>query len=303
MAEQRHLLGDAQFDQVTVQHDLARSGAQQILTAQHDVDAHQRVIDRVGQRVQRIAVRTHDHVIRHGTGLELDAATNQIVEGDVFVGHADTQGRLAAFSAESGLLLLGEVAVVAIVAERLRTARGHVARLDLLRSGEGFVGVAGLEQLGGDVLVDVAAFGLAVRAVGTADVDALVPVDAQPVQGLDDLVVAFLGVTLRIGVFDAEHERALGVTGLGPVEQCGTDHADVRDAGRRWAEAHANVFRKFRFGVFSFSHRFHCAAQTGRAGHAPIWPTFPHTHMMRAIIRARRGFRLHRVRRARKTGQ
>ena len=51
-------------------------------------------------------------------------------------------------------------------------------------------------------------------------------------------------------------------------DRCGTDHADVRNAGRRRAEAHANILRKFRFGIFSFSHRFHCAPQTGRATHS-----------------------------------
>ena len=136
------------------------------LAAQHHVDAHHGVVDRVGQRVQRVAVRTHDHVIRHGTGLEFDATADKVVESDVLVGHADTQGRLAAFRAERGLLLFGEVAIVAVIAESLRTAGGHVAGLDLLRSGEGFVGVAGFEQLGCDVLIDVATLGLAVGPSG-----------------------------------------------------------------------------------------------------------------------------------------
>ena len=270
MAEQRHLLGHAQLDQVTVEHDLARSGTQQILAAQHHVDAHHRIIDRIGQRVQRIAVRAHDHVIGYGAGLEFDTATDQIVEGHILIGHADTQSGLTAFRAESGLLLLGKVAVVAVVTESLRAAGGHIAGLDLFGSGEGFVGIAGFEQLGRDILVDVAALGLTVRAVRPTDVDALVPIDAEPVQRLDDLVVAFLGITLGVGVFDTEHESALGMACLSPVEQGGTDHADVRNAGRGRAEAHANVFGKFWFGMFSFSHRFHCAAQEGRA------PSHPH---------------------------
>ena len=90
VAEQRHLLGDAEFHKVTVKHDLARGGAQEVLAAQHDVDFHHRVVDRVGQRVQWVAVRAHDHVVRHGAGLELDGATNQIVKGDVFIRHLDT---------------------------------------------------------------------------------------------------------------------------------------------------------------------------------------------------------------------
>ena len=271
VAEQRHFLSHAQLDQVTVEHDLTRGGAQQILAAQHHVDVHHGVVDRVGQRVQRIAVRAHDHVIRHGTSLELDAATDQIVERDILIGHADTQGGLAAFGTEGGLLLFGEITVVAVVTESLRAACSHIAGFDFFRSGEGFVCIAGFKQLGCDILVDVATLGLAVRTVRAAHVNALIPVDAQPIQGFDDLVVAFLGVALGVRIFNTEHERALGMAGLSPVEQCGTDHADVRNAGRGRAETHANMLRKFRFGVFSFSHKLHCAPQTGRAiqPHAP----------------------------------
>ena len=183
MAEQRHFFGDAQFHEVAVQHNLTRGGAQQILAAQHHVDFHECVINRVGQRVQRVAVRAHDHVVWHGTGLEFDGATDQIVKSDVLVGHAQTQRRLATFGTESGLLLVGQVAVVTVVAELGRAASSKVALLDLLRSGEGLVGVAGGQQLDGHVLVDVGALGLAVRTVGAAHVDALIPVDAQPTQG------------------------------------------------------------------------------------------------------------------------
>ncbi len=266
MSEQRHLLGDAQLDQVTVQHDLTWCGAQQILATQHDVDVHHGVVDRIGQGVQRITVRSNDHIIRHGARLEFDTSTNQIIEGNVLVGHADTQSRLTAFLAERGLLLLSEVAIVTVVAECLRTSGSHVTRFDLFRSGEGLVGIACFEQLGRHILVDLGSFGLTVRTVRTAHVDAFVPIDAQPVQRVDDLVVAFLGISLGVRIFDTEHERALGMAGLSPVEQCGTDHANVRDAGRRRAETHADVFWKFWFGVFSFSHRLHCAAQTGRVG-------------------------------------
>ena len=250
MAEQRHLLGDAKLHQVAVQHDLTRGGAEQVLAAQHDVDVHHRVVDRVGERVQRIAVRAHDDIVRHGTGLEFDGAADEVVEGDVLVGHADAQRGLAALGAEGGLLLLGEVTVVTVVAEFGRAAGGEVALLDLVRSGEGLIGVAGFEQLCGHILVDVAALGLAVRAVGATHVDALVPVDAQPAQGFENLVVAFLGVAHGVGVFDAEDQLAAGGAGFGPVEQRRTDHADMRRAGRRWAEAHANMSRKFWFGVF-----------------------------------------------------
>ena len=51
VAEQRDFLGDTELDEIAVQHDLARGGAQQIFTAQHDVDAHHRIVHRVGERI------------------------------------------------------------------------------------------------------------------------------------------------------------------------------------------------------------------------------------------------------------
>ena len=135
VAEQRHLLGNAEFHKVAVEHNLTRSGAEQILAAQHDIDAHERVVHGVRERVQRVAVRAHDHVIRHRPRLERDLAANEVVEGDVFVGHLDAQCRLAPLRAERCLLFLAQIAVVAVVAERLRAPCRFVARLDLLRRG------------------------------------------------------------------------------------------------------------------------------------------------------------------------
>ena len=232
MAEHRHLLGHAQLHQVPVEHDLARGGAQQILAAQHHVHIHHRVVNRIGQRVQRIAVRAHDHVIRHRTGLELDAAADQIVEDDVLVGHADAQRGLAALRAERGLLLLGQVAVEPVIAELGRTAGGDVALLDLIRRRVRLVGIPGLKQAVGHLPVDGGTLGLAVRAVRAADLHALVPIQAEPTQRVEDLVVALLGIAGGVGVLDAEHEGAAGVAGFGPVEQGGADHTHMRGAGR-----------------------------------------------------------------------
>ena len=38
--------------------------------------------------------------------------------------------------------------------------------------------------------------------------DALIPIQAKPLQGIDDLIEGFLGVATRIGVFNAENESS-----------------------------------------------------------------------------------------------
>ena len=220
-----------------VERDLARRRGQQVLAAQHVGDPHQRVVDRVDQRVQRIAARADDHEVGHRPGLERHVAADQVGEGDVLVGHPQPQHRLAALRAEGGALLVGEVAVEVVVAQLRVAAGGEVTRLDLLGRGERLVGVAGVEQSWAtDVAVDVAALGLPVGLVRAADLRALVPVQAQPAQRVEQRVVALLAVPRGVGVLDPEDERAAGVPGVGPVEQGGADQADVRRAGRRGAE-------------------------------------------------------------------
>src|SRR5690606_32290118 len=106
---------------------------------------------------------------------------------------------------------------------------------------EALVQVARSLELLDHVAVDLSALRLAVRPVRTTDVDALVPVDAQPAQTVEQLLVALLAVARRIGVLDAEHELAAGVPRVGPIEQGGADEADVGSAGRRRAEPHSDI--------------------------------------------------------------
>ena len=241
VAEARHELGNADGLKRAVQDDLAGRRRKQVLTAQHMGDLHERVVDRVHQSVERVAVGAHDDVVRHRAGLEGDLAADQVRERDVLVGHAQAQDGLASLGAEGGDLLLRQVAVKAVVAELGVLTFGAVTLLDLLGGRVGLVGVAGLEQAGGHVTVDVHALALAVGAVRASLTDALVPVEAQPLQGLDDLVEGLLGVAGGIRVFDAEDEGSSRVAGVGPVEQARTDHADVRGSCGRGAEADANV--------------------------------------------------------------
>ena len=144
---------------------------------------------------------------------------------------------LAALGLERGDLLLREVAVEVVVAQLGVPAGRPVAGLDLFRRG-----VATRRRnppsisLSIDILVDVAALRLAVGLMRAAHFHALVPADAQPLERLQQLVVALLAVPRRVRVLDPENQLALGVPRVGPVEQGGADQPDVRGAGGRGAE-------------------------------------------------------------------
>jgi len=195
-------------------------------------DAHERVVDGVHEGVERRTVGAHeDEVGRRPCG-EVDAAAHEVVEAELDVGHAQAQRGLAALGAERRLLLVGQVAVEVVVAELLGPARGLVAGIDLLRGRIRLVEVAcGLELLD-DLGVDVAAHRLPVRLVRAADADALVPFEAEPGERIEDLLVALLAVARGVGVFDAEHEGAAGVSRVRPVEEGGAHETHVRGSGR-----------------------------------------------------------------------
>ena len=248
--------GHTGVDERAVERNLARGGGEQVLTAQHVGDAHERVVNGVHEGVQRVAVGADDHVVGYGTGLEGDFAANQVVEGDVLIGHAQTPHGLAALSAVGFLLLLGEAAVVVVVAE-LRVLAGCLAAfLHLVGGGEVLVHVAALNELLEDLVIDAGGLtlGLAVGLVRAANAHAFVPVDAEPVQGLEHLVERLFGVAGGVGVLNAEDELTAGVACVGPVEEGGAHHAHVRGAGGRGAETHTGVCGGVEYGTVVFGH-------------------------------------------------
>ena len=107
MPELRNAFGHTDAHQRPVQRDLTRRGRQQVLAAQHVGDLHQRVVDRIDQRVQRIAAAAGQREVRHGARRECRLAADEVVPADVLVGHPQPQHRPAAFGGERGALLVG----------------------------------------------------------------------------------------------------------------------------------------------------------------------------------------------------
>ncbi len=96
---------------------------------------------------------------------------------------------------------------------------------------EGAVGGAvGEEEL--DVLaVDFGALGLAIGAVGTAEVGAFVPGEAEPAEGVEDLLLGGGDEAGAVGVLDAEDEFAVALAGVEVVDEADVGGAYVGVAG------------------------------------------------------------------------
>ena len=74
-----------------------------------------RVIDRIYQRVQRVAVGAHEHIVRYELRLERHWAANQVVESDRAIGHPQPKRGLAPEREERIDLLHGKRATVVVI--------------------------------------------------------------------------------------------------------------------------------------------------------------------------------------------
>jgi hypothetical protein len=79
--------------------------------------------------------------------------------------------------------------------------------------------------------------GLEVWAVVSASLGALVPIETEPPQAVQDPGDHLGRGPLHVGIFDAQDERAPVAARIEPVEQGCTGAAHVEIAGRRWGEA------------------------------------------------------------------
>src|SRR4029078_9932954 len=67
--------------------------------------------------------------------------------------------------------------------------------------------------------------------------DGPVPVEAKPLESLEDSARAFVGAARAIGVLDAKQEGAAVLPCEQPVVKRGARNADVQVAGWRWCES------------------------------------------------------------------
>ena len=111
---------------------------------------------------------------------------------------------------------------------------------------QGVKSVAGAEaRVGGatshqllDVFAgDLGAFALSVGPMRATDVRALVPLEAEPPQGLENPLFAGDGAALTVGVLDPQDELAAVLPSQGQVEERYIGGADVGITGRAGRDA------------------------------------------------------------------
>lgn len=205
-------------------------------------DAHQVVVDHVGQEVGRQAVGLHQDLHVHAVPWDFYIATQHVGN------HADSFGRnlhaddVGFAGGQAALDFLGrQQQGAAVVTRGFATGGLFGAHLvEFFGGAEARECVAHVDQLLGILLVDVAPLALPVRTMWAAYVGAFTPLDAEPAQGVEDLLLGFAGRAQLVGVFDAQDELAAMLFGKAIVEQGDVGRADMGVAGGRWGDTRTN---------------------------------------------------------------
>ena len=205
-------------------------------------DAHQVIVDHVGKEVGRQAVGLHQHLHVHAIPWDLDVATEHVRHhADAFRRHLHADHVGLASGQAGGDFFFGEQQRTAVVAWGF--SAGHLLGAHLVQfvaGAEAREGMAQVDQLLAVLLVDITALALAIRAVRAADIRTFAPVDAQPAQGIEDLLFGLSGRTQLIGVLDPQDELTAMLLGKAVVEQSDVGGADVGIPGWRWRDASAD---------------------------------------------------------------
>src|SRR5690606_2452140 len=215
------------------QQDVLRSGGQQVLTAGDMGDPVVDVVGGRGQVVGRGPVGAQDDEVVDVLGLEADPTPHQIVEDHrAVLGDGETDGALGPLLVGSADVMPGVLALgLSLLPQCFQLLGGSVVE----------VGGARLDQGTGHLAVAIESVGLAVGAMRPTDARALVPVEPEPEDRVEDLVLVLLGGPLQVGVVDPDDEDTAVMTGVEPVEQSGPGGPDVEDTGGRRGHAHPHA--------------------------------------------------------------
>ncbi len=172
------------------------------------------VVDDVGQVIGGQFVGTLvEHLVVEDVALHTHIATNHVVDMDLLSRiDAEAHGVLGTVGDE--LLPLGAVHSQRVA--HLHAGAGVVLEvldllalgLQLLRGVEGIIGLALVDELVDVFLVDVATLTLTIGTMVAAKRHALVELDAQPFESLDDVILGSGNEAIAVGVLNAEHQIA-----------------------------------------------------------------------------------------------
>src|SRR3989449_621517 len=270
--DHRHVrhLGDRVAERL-VAEDLLRRVRQVVVAANHVRDPHRDVVHDDAEVVRGRAVRADEDPVVEPTVVERDRAVDQVVH--------DRRARVRDPEAERPGIQAAVAAPPRVAESLLARLGGPPLALQELGRAVAVVGAARGAQSLGVVTVDRKPLGLAVARRRRP----LVPVEAEPLEGLEDRGDVLVGRARTVGVLDPEDEGPAVVARVEPVEQRGARAPDVEVSRRARLEAHTDGAAHVRTTVNGalttsgsrpgFSRR-HSTSTSG--GAPPLHPDTPH---------------------------
>ena len=211
------------------------------------------VVDDVGQMVGGEFVSALvEHLVVEDVAHDAHIATDDVVDVDFLAGlHLEAHDvlltgldeTLGFFLAEHEGVAHGETGVGVI----LEVLHFFTLAVEFLGGVEGDVGLTGIEELAHVLLVDIATLALTVGTVVATEAYALVELNAEPLEGFDDIVLSAGHEAIGVGILNAEHHVAAVLAGKEIVVEGGAHTTDMKRARRARRKAHAN----FSFGCHS----------------------------------------------------
>ena len=157
------------------------------VAADHVRDGHVHVVHDDGQVVGGVTVGAQDHEILDGRAVEGDGAVDGVVERRPARANFDSQRPRRSLSLQHRLLVGGQAQAGPVVLPRLAAGLRRLALGAQAFGGTvAVVGVSVLPQSLGGCSMPINPLRLEVRRMGAADQRALIPVQAQPAQAVQD---------------------------------------------------------------------------------------------------------------------
>ena len=227
-------------------------GVRQMVVAPDDMrDPHRDVVDDDAEVVGRRAVGPHEDPVVELTVLERDRPVDEVVD------HGRALGRNAQAQCAGGQ---PAVAAASRVPERLLPLlRLRSLAIEQLRRAVAVVGASSRDQTPGVLAIDREPLGLAIARRRRA----LVPIETEPAERVDDRDDVLVGRPRAVRVLDSKDEGAPVMAREEPVEERGAGAADVKMARRARREPDAD-----RRGHVSISRRAGPTACRRKPGYA-----------------------------------
>ena len=229
-----------------VEQHMQRSGRQPLLATDDVRNFHQMVVHDVGQVIGRefVGRLVKDLVIQNG-GINDHIATDQVGHMHVFVRlNLETHYILRPRAEQSIHLLLGQRQRIAHLHTRggiiLEVGNLLALGLQLLRRIKGQVSLVRIQQFLHILLINIAAFGLTIGTVISAEADSFVKPDAQPLERLQDILLRARNKTVAVRIFNTENQIATMLAGKEIIIQRSTHTTDVQGTRRTGCETYSD---------------------------------------------------------------